>query len=184
MRRTKPFLSKRMHAFFVIALVSIFAFLLVGCEGGLFAQPTETPVPPTETPIPPTATPEPTATRTPRPTSTPKPSATPILETATPDFRYECIPYDMIGEVHIDETVCVYGTIVKWTSGGGYAAVLRFTELNDNFLVRSVRYYWPGIEEGDCVGIVGQVIYNGTYFYIEFDKDGDNAEIFLSDQCP
>ncbi|MEN8242780.1 MAG: hypothetical protein ABFS17_12720 [Chloroflexota bacterium] len=173
--------SQRTALLFV--LVAIIAIGLVGCEGGLFAEPTATPLPPTETPIPPTETPVPTATKTERPTMTPKPTATEILETATPDYRSECIPYTMVTKELAGETICVYGEIVKWTSGGGYAAVIRFEDVPDAFLVRSVRYYWGSIEVGDCIMIFGELHWNGAYAYLEMDKDGEGLEIGYSDQC-
>lgn len=150
----------------------------VGCKG---AEPEPTPVPPTATPIPPT--PEPTATKTPRPTLTPVPTATEILATATPDYRFECIPYDMVTQDLTGEVLCVFGEIVKWTSGGGYAAVLRFEDVPDAFLVRSVRYYWGDLEVGDCIMVYGELYWNGAYNYFQMDKEGEGLQIGYSDQC-
>ena len=165
----------------VITLLALLAIVTAGC--GQEPEPTPTPVPPTDTPVPPTDTPEPTATRTERPTQTPEPTATEIQATATPDYRYECIPFEMLTEEMVGEEVCVYGTIVKWTSGGGYAGVYRFAEEEDFFLVRSVKYYFTVFVEGDCVGAMGELQYNGSYFYIEFGNDPDDIKMGELDLC-
>jgi hypothetical protein len=167
--------------FWVIAVIVLLAIGFVSC--GKAPEPTPTPVPPTDTPVPPTDTPEPTATRTERPTWTPPPTATEILATSTPDWRYECIPLEMVGDEHVGEEVCVYGEFVKWQSGQGYAGIYRFTEENDHFLIKSTYYYYTIFEEGDCIWVAGEIKYNGQYYYIEWGKELEDVVIGWYDSC-
>jgi hypothetical protein len=177
--RTKNVSLRSRRDLWVIAIIVLLAIGMTSCG----KAPEPTPVPPTDTPVPPTDTPEPTPTRTERPTWTPQPTATEILATATPDYRYECIPFEILSQEMVGEEVCVYGEIVKWTSGAGYAAVYRFAEEEDFFLVRSLKYYIPGYEEGDCIGAVGEIQWNGSYYFIEFGEDRDEVIMGEVDYC-
>jgi hypothetical protein len=161
-------------SFFLVVLISSG---LAGCEIGPSAKPTSTPLPPNESPILPTNTALPTITRTLTPT------ATIVLETPTPDYRYECIPFEVANETLTGEVVCVYGEIILTTTGGGYASVLRFEDLPNTLLVRSVLNNWESYKVGDCIMAAGELYWNGEYVYLELDQNDEGLEIMISDLC-
>jgi hypothetical protein len=106
-----------------------------------------------------------------------------VSQTDTPDPQENCIPFEALDESHVGKIVCITGVIVQKLSSDSYAAVLRFSERQDYFLFRSLSYYWSGVEIGDCIFVMGEIQWNGAYYFIEIDEQGEGAEVGYSDQC-
>jgi hypothetical protein len=167
--------KNKLRQLFIIILLSL---SLVGCVNGSSSTNAA------PTPHPPTATsPQPTPTKTRYPTLTTEPTATVMIPTSTTDPQADCFPFEDLNETHVGEIVCVYGQIVQKLFSDDYAVVLRFSESRDHFLFRSRSFYWSGVKIEDCIYVRGEIQWNGSYYFIEIDEQGEGADLGYSDQC-
>jgi hypothetical protein len=165
-----------LRTMYVLILLSL---CLAGCANGFSSTNAATPTPP-----PPTGTPPPpTATKTRYPTLTKEPTATIFIPTSTTDPLVDCFPLEELNETHTGETACVYGEIVQKLFSDAYAVVLRFSESRDHFLFRSRSFYWSGVKIGDCVYVRGEIQWNGVYYFIEINEEGEGADLGYSNRC-
>jgi curved DNA-binding protein CbpA len=92
--------------------------------------------------------------------STKRPTKTP----SSPD----CILWEAVNQSHAGKEICVYGKIVKWTYDQETGEqVIRFTNINDNFLIKYQGYgnYW-NVRTGQCIAVIGWIRETHAYFYM------------------
>ena len=102
-------------------------------------------------------------------------ATTPTYEASTDGL---CCRWDEVRDYHVGTALCVYGEILEIrenVTGDGYLEyVIRFS-IPDKFLFKSIKIYYPSLEEGGCYAMIGEIRESPNYFFMQSEEEGDVA---------